>query len=484
MLRATCISLVVAIAMGCGDGNVSGLAATGAAVLAAAALSSGNSSTTSSPTAVSNSTTPTSPQLTSTGGTASLKDTADITFPSGALSAPRDVKLTSISQQTISAQFKETASIFAPSAEHVAQLKVSVTGEQPKKAVTAKLVIPFSFASTVPDGSEIRVFYLNVYNDGNKVLETFEPTSARAGKGASSIEVTLPPEAFAPDASGRVFEATILLAATPTAPSGTNPKEVYLPPVSKADAGACAGSSISSPIDNGVVTSAYGPRAAPVNGASTFHRGVDFRASEGTTVKAAAAGKVEVLTQRKNGSYSGWGYYIIIRHEDGGATLYAHLKDQSAVVPTGTRVNSGDSIALSGNTGTGSAPHLHFEYAPNGKIFDKGEKVDPVPCFSSTASGSIAVSDNGSIADDAFSVSLNGTVICTTSIGATNSCSMGQLRPGSYTLLIITTIAPDNVGTYSITISSASMTIDGVKSVSGSLPQGGTKSYILLVAAK
>ena len=173
---------------------------------------------------------------------------------------------------------------------------------------------------------------------------------------------------------------------------------------------------------------------------------------------------------------------MYIKHDDGGANLYAHLTDQSATFANGTPVKAGDVIAQSGNTGIGTGPHLHFEYVPSGKIFDRNEKVDPLPCLEKLATGTLSVRDNGTLADDAFAVSLNGSLICSTSIGAANSCVLGQLRAGQYNLTITATVAPDDVGTYEISVASTSnMTINGGQSVSGTVPQGGSATYTLLV---
>lgn len=91
------------------------------------------------------------------------------------------------------------------------------------------------------------------------------------------------------------------------------------------------------------------------------------------------------------------------------------------------------------------------------------------------------IRDNGSLADDAFSVALDGVVVCTTTIGAQNSCELGQLAPGTYELAITATIAPDDTGTFEIQITSPNMTIDGRTSVTGSLREGASMSFELVV---
>jgi murein DD-endopeptidase MepM/ murein hydrolase activator NlpD len=326
----------------------------------------------------------------------------------------------------------------------------------------------------------IRVFYLNRYANGNEVLETFEPVDARAGKNATTIDVDLPLEALSVTNNGSTFETSLILAATPTAPNSTAGQSFYS--AAKAiDPLVCAGGTLTAPLDTISVTNPFGSQTDTVSGSKVFHYGADIAAAEGTPVRAAADGTVQIRSQRSNGQFTGWGYYILLRHTDGSATLYGHLRDGSAAVADGAAVKAGDTIALAGNTGTDGTAVLHLEHAPNGRIFSAGTKGNPVPCFSRTATGSIAVSDNGSIADDAFSLALDGNVVCTTTIGAANTCALGQLRPGTYELVITVTIAPDNAGTFNITVSSPNMTVNGTKSVSGSIPQGASRTSSLVV---
>lgn len=115
------------------------------------------------------------------------------------------------------------------------------------------------------------------------------------------------------------------------------------------------------------VTSPFGPRKRPVPGASTYHRGVDFHATVGTPVYASESGRV--VTNKYN---SARGWYIVIDHGGGLRTLYQHLNGR-APKPVGSSVQRGEVIARSGNSGIGSAAHLHYEVHVNGK------PVNPLP---------------------------------------------------------------------------------------------------------
>lgn len=113
------------------------------------------------------------------------------------------------------------------------------------------------------------------------------------------------------------------------------------------------------PIVGGRQTSGFGPRKAPKKGASTNHKGVDWATPTGTPVKASCGGTVT-----KAGWGSGYGYVVYIDHADGKQTRYAHLS--RVLVSVGQKVKQGDRIALSGNTGVSTGPHLHFEMRING----------------------------------------------------------------------------------------------------------------------
>jgi len=104
----------------------------------------------------------------------------------------------------------------------------------------------------------------------------------------------------------------------------------------------------------GEITSAYGQRT------SGFHHGIDIAQEYGAPIKAAADGIVTF-----SGSKSVYGKTVIIRHDDGRETLYAHA--QSILVHKNQKVREGQIIALVGTTGRTTGPHLHFEVRVNGK---------------------------------------------------------------------------------------------------------------------
>lgn len=114
------------------------------------------------------------------------------------------------------------------------------------------------------------------------------------------------------------------------------------------------------PISGGRQTSGFGRRNAPKKGASSNHKGIDWAVPTGTTVRASCGGTVA-----KAGWGSGYGYVVYLNHEDGRQTRYGHLS--KVLVKAGQTVKQGDKIALSGNTGVSTGPHLHFEILINGR---------------------------------------------------------------------------------------------------------------------
>jgi murein DD-endopeptidase MepM/ murein hydrolase activator NlpD len=102
------------------------------------------------------------------------------------------------------------------------------------------------------------------------------------------------------------------------------------------------------------ITSYYGPRWGRI------HEGLDFAAPMGSPIRAVSSGRVV---------YSGWatgyGYVVIIEHQRGLRTLYAH--NSKLLVSVGESVGKGEVISRSGNTGNSTGPHLHFEVQVNGR---------------------------------------------------------------------------------------------------------------------
>lgn len=119
----------------------------------------------------------------------------------------------------------------------------------------------------------------------------------------------------------------------------------------------------------GSITSGFGSRKDPITGRGRMHTGVDFGASSGTPIHAAAAGTVTFSGSRGANYWAG--NHVIIDHGGGYETLYAHQSRVKARV--GSTVQQGEVIGYVGSTGRATGAHLHFEIHINGRA------VDPAP---------------------------------------------------------------------------------------------------------
>ncbi len=117
---------------------------------------------------------------------------------------------------------------------------------------------------------------------------------------------------------------------------------------------------------SGTITSPFGERLNPISSQPEQHTGIDIDLGGGTEVKASADGTV-----MKIGVDERFGNFLIISHNDLFSTCYSHLEQID--VTEGAYVHQGDRVAIAGNTGVTTGPHLHFEIR-------KGEKrMNPVP---------------------------------------------------------------------------------------------------------
>ena len=173
---------------------------------------------------------------------------------------------------------------------------------------------------------------------------------------------------------GTVWQNIAAMGVTPTAEQRSNADSIY----NLIRYGAAGGSSgfdgsdvpfigadgFCSPIGENwrnVVTSEFGYRRDPFTGERRGHSGMDLAVPTGTSVRAALPGTVIVSAYNRGG----YGYYVMIDHGGGLATLYGHCSQLLARV--GQTVEAGDVIALSGSTGRSTGPHLHFEVRINGE---------------------------------------------------------------------------------------------------------------------
>ena len=114
------------------------------------------------------------------------------------------------------------------------------------------------------------------------------------------------------------------------------------------------------PVKRGWITSRFGTRIDPINGRKKMHHGVDYTGRIGTQIYTVASGLVIF-----SGVKSGYGNVVEVKHGNGFSTRYAH--NHKNLVKVGQTVTKGQAIALLGNTGRSTGPHVHFEVRKDGQ---------------------------------------------------------------------------------------------------------------------
>ncbi len=116
----------------------------------------------------------------------------------------------------------------------------------------------------------------------------------------------------------------------------------------------------------GTLTSHYGARTSPFDGSAEFHPGLDISNSQGTPVRATADGIVRIADWK-----SGYGKLVVLQHEFGFSTRYAH--NSRLMVKEGDKVKRGQVVALMGTTGKSTGVHCHYE------VWRYNVRHDPLP---------------------------------------------------------------------------------------------------------
>lgn len=118
------------------------------------------------------------------------------------------------------------------------------------------------------------------------------------------------------------------------------------------------------PVNTGRVSSKFGPRRY------RYHYGIDIALPSGNSVVSSFAGKVRIIDYEPGG----YGNYVVVRHDNGLETVYAHLSSVSCKL--NQRVDAGDKLGMSGNTGRSTGPHLHFETRYVGNAFNPATLIN------------------------------------------------------------------------------------------------------------
>lgn len=410
------------------------------------------------------------------GGFVTLPNVGTVTFSSGAFDSDTFVDVAKGSNPSVNSTFEEFASIFRPTNRLSYEITVT-TGSRPPISETIDLLLdlPVDFRAQVPADYSVDLFAMvEQASDLDLPYKSFELFNSQYASNGARLAASVPGAVFFLDADGR-YKAVFTLAPTPgTKQSFATQKksalaQLYSTTLSTSD---CEAVAISCPIEGGCEpTSAYNPaRRHPVTGVVRPHYGVDYRAPTGTPLYAAADGRIE-----RSYNSDSYGQTIIIRHNDGGATLYAHLQRRD--VGEHAVVTKGQQIGTANNTGLSSGPHLHMEYVPNGAIVQSKNRINPDACINGGASGSVTVRDSGNLADDSFEVFIDGVSVGRTEIGASNTLAISNLRAGNHALELTVLVAPDDVGTYTVELSDGLRFADGSTTKVGNARQGASVTW-------
>lgn len=132
------------------------------------------------------------------------------------------------------------------------------------------------------------------------------------------------------------------------------------------------------PIGSFVLTSPFGERISPFTNARDFHTGLDLAARVGTAVLATGDARVVFAGRfplRRNVRWWRYGNVVVLRHDEGYLTIYAHL--ESVAVRRGQKIKRGETIGKVGNTGWSTSPHLHYEVRVIPQPGEEPVPVDP-----------------------------------------------------------------------------------------------------------
>ncbi|WP_175731831.1 M23 family metallopeptidase [Burkholderia ambifaria] len=132
-----------------------------------------------------------------------------------------------------------------------------------------------------------------------------------------------------------------------------------------------AGAQFAMPVNATRISSQFGARVHPVTGARHVHSGVDLAAPTGRAVHASERGVVTFIGSEPGG----YGKYVVIRHDGGYASYYAHLSAFEPTLRTGAHVVRGQRVGAVGSTGTATGPHLHFEVRRHARLVNPIELV-------------------------------------------------------------------------------------------------------------
>jgi|GEM_PF-4213069 Membrane proteins related to metalloendopeptidases len=315
------------------------------------------------------------------GGSIAMDDVVNVNFPPNSFNEETIVTITQSSKDPEMHEYYDHASLFFNADNYLEYFAKINTGKgYPNGDIQVQLTLSDAIISSIKDGYKYEVLALLNQSDGDESIISFDPVAATYNIAQKYLELTLENFYFNNTLTGDdSWEAVLTIATLP----GQNP-------TGRSKADDCEGIYISCPLASCQVRSPFNPgRPHPITGEVKPHKGVDLAAPLNTQVKAAFDGVVVSVREEKdkNGKLKGYGKYITIRHDNTKgqtfSTLYAHLNE--ALVHAGEKVLEGQVIAMSGNTGGSTGPHLHFEYFINANAGNLNQRIDPMPLINTTS---------------------------------------------------------------------------------------------------
>lgn len=215
----------------------------------------------------------------------------------------------------------------------------------------------------------------HVYSAGGNVIRYGQFTSLPGGAEESrywsdpAILAQYGPDGQAPDAGSAPLLAGINASSQRCNPAQLASNESGQSDVVQPEGNGVATGEFINPVSGYPVTDTYGYK----EWRGREHSGIDYRTPLGTPINASDGGIIEETGYDPDG----YGYFVVVNHQNGYSTLYGHLSEIQ--VKEGQKVTKGKPIAVSGNTGFSTGPHLHFEVikTQNGVTPRKGGTVNP-----------------------------------------------------------------------------------------------------------
>ncbi|MGR5149507.1 M23 family metallopeptidase [Photobacterium alginatilyticum] len=304
------------------------------------------------------------------GGTTSIPGVANVTFPGGSFSEETYTKLSITSDSETDTTFNETTVAYTPLIRLPYELRINVGEIQPELDSLVTLTIPSNFIGESSADEAIQVFGQNNWVNDLEMLNTFVLIDQALRPENNSITVSVPVHLFTQSTEDGTFEAVLILGLLSIEPSSSTPSNIQS--FQNLTVDECEGEVLGPPLDNRVVTSAFG-EIRNINNVRRKHFGTDYQAIPGTPVRAMASGRVFV----KPAGSSDWGLAVGINHGNSGEkgiSIYAHLL--ASLVQDSEFVEKGQVIGFSGGerglptSGRSTGPHLHVEFVPSCSIFN------------------------------------------------------------------------------------------------------------------